>query len=149
MREMDGLDFKNSADVRRGFDLVRIEAARRTAVNGAAFHGGDEHSGKARVQTELGGAGYFGEQVGAAGRLADERKVRWILQRRIGRRLKSASGGEELFKGELALRGRVGDEAGFRATFGTGNVPFGGRRGDQHFTGGTTCLAQVFIGSPN
>ncbi len=60
MGEMSRLHFQNSADVRSGFHLVGVEAQRRATVNGAAFHGGDEHSRKPRVQTELSGAGCFG-----------------------------------------------------------------------------------------
>ena len=53
MGEVSRLHFKNSADVRSGFHLVGVEAQRRAALNGATFHGGDEHSRKPRVQTEL------------------------------------------------------------------------------------------------
>ena len=83
MRQMGGLHFEHRADMGSRVHFVSVEMARRAAVNRAAYHGGNEHSGKPSVQAEFGGASYFGERICAAGRLADKLEVRRILQRRI------------------------------------------------------------------
>src|SRR5216684_880528 len=146
---MNGLHFDDSADMRSGFHFVTVEAARRATVHRAALDGGDKHSGKAGVQTKPGGAGYFCRTVGATDRLADERKVQRVLQRRIGRRLESGSSGEKFFKSDLTLSGSVQDKAIFRAAFGTRHIPLSDGGREKHLSSGGAGLAQIVVRSAN
>src|SRR5260370_42206844 len=115
VRGVGGLHFKHSADMRSGLHFVSVEAARRAAVNRAAFHRGNEHSGKPTVQAEPGGAIYFGERVCAAGWLADKREVRRILQRWISWRRNPGCKHDKLSVRQSFLRRQMDDRAVFRA----------------------------------
>src|SRR6266481_5793848 len=97
------------------------------------------------VQTKLGGAGNFGERVGAPRWLPDEGEVRRIFQRRIGRRRKSGCCPEKFLKGKLALGGCVEDKAIFSAAFGARNIPLSGSRRNQHLSSGSAGLAQIVV----
>ncbi len=149
MRQMRRLQFDDGADAGHFADFFGVGGSNGAAVDGAALHGGDEHSGNARVNAEARGTIYFLRRVGAESRFADDSKAGGIFQRRIGRRLKLCRGGEKLRIGEASGRAGMMDGTIFRTTFGMRDVPFDGGSGDEHFASGGAGFAQIFVGSSN
>ena len=149
MRQMGGLHFEHRADMGSRVHFVSVEMARRAAVNRAAYHGGNEHSGKPSVQAEFGGASYFGERICAAGRLADKLEVRRILQRRIIWRRNPGCKRDKLSVKKSFLRRQMDDRAVFRTARGALHIPFPRGCGNQHFASGGPGFAQIVIRSAN
>src|SRR5215472_2603572 len=79
MRHVNRGNFVDAADAGKRFQFSGVEVAGRAAVDGAAFHRGDEHSGNAGVDAEFGGAGDLCSRVRAAGGLTEKRKCGGIL----------------------------------------------------------------------
>src|SRR2546430_6867720 len=121
----------------------------RPAAWAAAYHGGNEHSGKPSVQAEFGGASYFGERICAAGRLADKLEVRRILQRRIIWRRNPGCKSYKLSVKKSFLRRQMDDRAVFRTARGALHIPFPRGCGNQHFASGGPGFAQIVIRSAN
>src|SRR5262249_18662734 len=115
MSEVDGGEFEDSSNARKGLDFVGIETVGFAAVDGAALDRNDEHAGNTSVDAESGGAVDFGERIGAAGGLAYQSEFSRRLERRVGRRLKLRRCRDELGKGQFSLRWSVDDGALLRA----------------------------------
>src|SRR6266850_5868712 len=102
MRQMSRLQFDYGADAGHFAEFFGVGGSNGAAVDGAALHRGDEHSGNSRVNAEARGAVYFLRRVSAGSRFADDSKAGGILKRGIGRRLKLGCGGEELRVGKTS-----------------------------------------------
>jgi len=79
MSQMSRLQFDDGADAGHSADLFGVGGSNGAAVDGAALHGGDEHSGNASVNAEAPSAVYFLRRVGAGSRFAHDSKIGGIF----------------------------------------------------------------------
>ena len=125
---------------------VRLVAdgGERTGESGRRPEGGVQHAGHDDVATEHCGARTLGPRVQPLQRLADQREVPRILQRRRGVERQLRGVGRQHAVGQAFAR-RMDHEALFGAAIANAHLPAGRRRADQHVARGGAGSAQAAV----